>query len=865
ALLATVTLNAAGYLRGATARDAAAYVPIATVNASPKASPHKPAPKGVTQAKTPARTQAGAAKGVATAKVDYIKDIHPLLQEACGSCHLNGKKQGGFQLDTRASILQGGGSGPAVVVGNSAKSLMIDLVTSHDPERMMPLGGDPLTPKHVALLRTWIDQGLSFGTQSTLAKAAPSKAVYRPLLKPRRPKLAPARAGASANPIDRLLEAYFKSSAGAPKALVNDRIYARRVYLDIVGLLPSSSELAAFIADKSLNKREALVTRLLGDNENYAQHWLSFWNDALRNDYAGTGYIDGGRKQITNWLYNALLTNKPYDRFVAELIDPMPESEGFTKGIIWRGTVNASQTPPMQAAQNISQVFLGINMKCASCHDSFINDWKLSDAYGLAGVYAEAPLEMVRCDKPTGKIAPIKFVYPELGSIDGAAPKAARLKQLANIMTGPDNGRLSRTLVNRVWARLMGRGFIEPVDEMDNPPWSADLLDWLAADFADNGYDLHRLIRLITTSHAYQRPPVGASAETTAKFQFSGPLVRRLSAEQFTDAVSSLTGVWPQNAAVRVGASTITIPSKWIWNDAKATTAVPGGRIYLRKTVEVAAKPLQAPAVISCDNACTLYVNGKKVAENEDWQKPTVVDLAPHLEVGANVLAVQAANWPDIEGGKGLSVTGPGAAGFVFYSRLQNGASQKGATPTSAPVQEIASDSSWLVSNVKSEGWQTPTFAPDNWKAATELGDADLAPWKLRASLTDAMQVAASRRGVRAALLKADTLTTALGRPNREQVVTSRPTAATTLQSLELTNGSTLASQLKQGAARWMAEPQTSERELITRIFERSLGRKPTNTEMQTAQSIVGNPVHTEGIEDLLWVITMLPEFQLIY
>src|SRR5262249_6003766 len=151
--------------------------------------------------------------------------------------------------------------------------------------------------------------------------------------------------------------------------------------------------LQAFVADRRPDKRARLVERLLNDRRRYAEHWLSFWNDALRNDYKGTGYIDGGRQQISNWLYTALFDNLPYDRFVAQLINPAPGAgaEGFSKGFTWRGVVNASQSTPMQAAQNISQVFMGVNLKCASCHDSFINDWQLADAYGLAGIYADAP------------------------------------------------------------------------------------------------------------------------------------------------------------------------------------------------------------------------------------------------------------------------------------------------------------------------------------------------------------------------------------------------------------------------------------------------------------------------------------------
>src|SRR5438445_461222 len=198
------------------------------------------------------------------------------------------------------------------------------------------------------------------------------------------------------------------------------------------------------------------------------------------------------RTQITGWLYTALATNMPYDRFVSQLVDPTPEAEGFTKGIVWRGTVNASQTPQMQAAQNVSQVFMGVNLKCASCHNSFINNWKLADSYGMAGIFADGPLEMVRCDRQTGEIAPIKFIYPELGSIDPHLPREKRQEQLAAILTSRANGRLARTLVNRLWGKLMGRGLVEPADQMDNRPWYPELLDWLAADFVDNSYDVRK-------------------------------------------------------------------------------------------------------------------------------------------------------------------------------------------------------------------------------------------------------------------------------------------------------------------------------------------------------------------------------------
>src|SRR5205807_5041847 len=200
--------------------------------------------------------------------------------------------------------------------------------------------------------------------------------------------------------------------------------------------------------------------KLLGEKRSYAEHWLTFWNDLLRNDYAGTGYIDGGRKQISPWLYRALLDNKPYDQFVRELISPTPDSEGFILGIKWRGNVNASQVREVQFSQNVAQVFFGMNLKCASCHDSFIDNWKLADAYGLAAVIADKPLEIHRCDKATGKFSAPRFMWPELGDIDAKETKAKRLEQLAGLVTHPNNGRFTRTIPNRLWQRLMRHGLV---------------------------------------------------------------------------------------------------------------------------------------------------------------------------------------------------------------------------------------------------------------------------------------------------------------------------------------------------------------------------------------------------------------------
>src|SRR5262249_16846437 len=153
---------------------------------------------------------------------------------------------------------------------------------------------------------------------------------------------------------------------------------------------------------------------------------------------------------------------------------------------------------------------------------------------------------------PTGQTARPRFIYSELGQIDPSASKSERLRALAEIITSPKDGRLARTIVNRLWARFFGRGLVEPLDDMEQPAWNQDLLDWLAEDLINQGYNLKHTIELMVTSQAYQLPSVGLSEGAAKDYVFRGPGIRRLSAEEFRDAVAQLTAIWyskPEYAA----------------------------------------------------------------------------------------------------------------------------------------------------------------------------------------------------------------------------------------------------------------------------------------------------------------------------
>jgi uncharacterized membrane protein/mono/diheme cytochrome c family protein len=605
-------------------------------------------------------------------------NVRTILAHNCYACHNATKTKGGLRLDKKEFIFKGGENGPILVAGNPEKSDMIRRVKlpfGHDDA--MPTKGKRLSKEDIAMLEYWIQQGAPW-------PSGPEKSLYRvAALEPRMPALPKATAGLN-QPIDLFVNEYFKKNKISWQKSVDDKTYIRRVYLDVTGLIPSPETISAFVADPRSNKREILVDKLLANNEGYAQHWLTFWNDALRNDYSGTGYITNGRFGITKWLYGSLKNNKPYDTFVKELISPTKESEGFIRGIKWRGTINSSQSTEMQAAQNVSQVLLGLNLKCTSCHDSFISDWKLDDAYAFANVFSSKTLEIHRCDLPTGRMAGYGVLYNSLGKIKETNITAERLVSLADILVQKKNGRLYRTLVNRVWAQLMGRGIVEPVDMMDNEPWSQDLLDWLASDFTANGYDMKRLMRQILISKTYQTPAVGlkeAQMLTATNFVFKGIMKRRITAEQFADAVSQ-----------------------------------------------------------------------------------------------------------------------------SFY----------------------------------------PIYT-----------DSALAKKMLPADIKNDIPFA------RASLVKNDPFLTALGRPNRENVSTSRISQANLLQALELTNGNKFNVSLRKGAEIWAQKYQTGE-SLVKALYLKALGREPSLKEMTLAVKYIGKKPSVEGIQDLVWAVTLLPEFQLI-
>lgn len=772
--------------------------------------------------------------------------VRRIFAHSCYRCHASDTDaDGGLELDSEEATMAGGDSGPIIVPGQPEESELIRrllLPTGHD--EVMPQRGRALYDDEIELISLWIEHGAHWTDEDVGIFREAELALEKPDL-PSSPL---------DHPIDRFVDIYFDEHGVEWKEPVDDAVFIRRAYLDIIGLLPEPEDVEGFVSDSSPDKRATLIRSLLDREHDYAQHSLSFWNDLLRNAYTGTGFITGGRKQITGWLYDALKGNKPYNQMVRELVDPDEESEGFIRGIQWRGDFNSSQSTEMQAAQNVSQSLMGVNLKCASCHNSFTSNMTLNEAYGFAAVFSDTTLAIERCEVPTGDMAEPGFYYSELGDLDPELSREKRLQVLADILTSDENGRIFRTVVNRYWAKLMGRGLVEPVDEMDELPWNQELLDWMAAELIDSGYDLKELMALIMESRAYQLPSVGLD-ETEAgeldEFVFEGPLRRRLSAEQFTDALTQLAAPVYSSVAYDPFDSDIA-EAWWIWYDMiedDRRVFSPPGEYYFRygfdlpEDVEI----VDTRLLISVDQSFELYLNGEQATQGQDWRQVQRLDVTDLLQDGRNQLAVKG-----VQGG-----TTPQPAGVLMNLEIIGAGGQ---------TLQIASGEDWVVSNEDpGSGWENPEFDDNDWESVRVFGSStDNNHWGRLVEFTH--EPAGDRlEFVRASLVANDPFQTALGRPAREIVATSRETEPTLLQALELTNGEVINEVLGRGADRWLEAYGNDPEELIRQVYMRALNREPSKREADLAEQVLGTNPTRDGVQDFLWAIVMQPEFQFIY
>tara|TARA_R110002050_G_scaffold286121_2_gene436319 strand:- start:72087 stop:74933 length:2847 start_codon:yes stop_codon:yes gene_type:complete len=764
-------------------------------------------------------------------------EVRAIFAHNCYQCHNENKQKGGLALDTKDGVFNGGESGLAVVAGKPKESeLYKRIILSPKDKEIMPKKGKVLAAEEIALIKLWIEEGAQWSDQTLKVFPEAQLALSKPDL--------PNNTNQT-NPVDQLMSTYFEKNGVRWPQVVDDRTFIRRAYLDVIGLLPEPQQVQQFLENKNENKRKVLIDELLNDSKNYTEHWLSFWNDLLRNDYSGPGFITGGRRQITAWLYSALEQNKPYDVMVKQLVNPTDASEGFIKGIEWRGVVNASQRTEMQAAQNIGQSLMGVNVKCASCHNSFVSNLTLEQSYGFATIFANSQLELNRCDKPIGKMATPNFLYAELGSV-AAETVQERLSLLSEVMVKPENGRLYRTITNRIWKRLLGRGIIESVDEMDNTPWNTELLDWLAADLIDSGYDLKHLIRIIMTSRAYQLPTVNYTTKEDIKteYVFKGPILRRISAEQFSDAVSQVLA--PAYYATAYNPDGNNLNENRIWHrEVKFEQNVlpnPGTRYFRKEIILHDTDLTNAELLVSVDHSYTMYINGKEISKGNDWRKVDHINVTDFLLKGKkNVIAIAGIN----EG----NIANP--AGILFAMKI---------TYADGKEQSIGSDTNWkCTATLPNQSWTAIDFEDTGWENVRNYGSSY---W---GNLINFSFETKKQKYARASLVEQHPFMKALGRPTRENVTTTRDEQATLLQALELTNGAYFNDILEEGATLWMKKYGNDGAKIVESLYQELFGRNPTEKERDIMLATFGESPDKEALKDLFWAVLILPEFQFIY
>jgi hypothetical protein len=555
---------------------------------------------------------ARAADAVPTAaQADFFeKRIRPLLVDACFRCHSAEADavKGGLRLDSRAALLKGGETGPGLVAGHPEQSRLIEAITWDNPDLQMP-PRRKLSSSQIADLTAWVRDGAPWPAESGTATAdrareAAARArnhwAFQPIATPT-PPILPDSSG-TLHPIDAFVQARLREAGLPVPPAANPRSLIRRVTYDLTGLPPTPEEVEAFAADPSPEAWERLVDRLLS-SPHYGEKWGRHWLDLVR--FAETNSYETDEPKPHAWRYRdyvirALNEDKPYDRFIREQLagDELPDggadgiiATGYYRIGIWDADPADKELARYDQLDDIvattGQVFLGLTVDCARCHDHKIDPIPQRDYYALlsffhnvapyrnGGASDEVPLpdasgKALAVTEP-GATPPDTFVlqrgnpgnhgdrvqpaFPQI--LSPPSPKitpaasgrsSGRRLALADWIASRDNRLTARVLVNRVWQHHFGRGLARTPSDFGVqglPPTHPELLDWLAQDFMARGWSLKQLHRRILMSRAYQASAVAspeALRKDPANDLFSRFDMRRLTAEEIRDSAIWVSG-----------------------------------------------------------------------------------------------------------------------------------------------------------------------------------------------------------------------------------------------------------------------------------------------------------------------------------
>jgi hypothetical protein len=370
------------------------------------------------------------------------------------------------------------------------------------------------------------------------------------------PAAPPPGPGELAKSIDRHLAAGWKKADVKPAPAADDATFARRVYLDLLGRIPTVAEARAFITDRSPDRRTKLIDRLLasgGHNRHAATFWRRTWVPQ-----ADTPQFTQLAEGFEEWIASRLAKNAPYDQLVRQMLVVTPNlrrvrGQGLPDGEASRVFVLASESKPENLAANTARAFLGINLDCAQCHDHPFAKWTRKQFWETAAFFAtpteatdKKPARLELTIPSTTRVIPAAFLTDDKLTLPARLDLITGPKLLAEWTTSKDNPYFARNAVNRVWAELMGTGLVEPLDDVsvDNAPSHPALLDELAGAFAASGYDLKYLTKAIALTRAYQLASVPeAPASTPDPRLFARMPVRGLTGEQLYDSLRVAAGL----------------------------------------------------------------------------------------------------------------------------------------------------------------------------------------------------------------------------------------------------------------------------------------------------------------------------------
>jgi hypothetical protein len=369
-----------------------------------------------------------------------------------------------------------------------------------------------------------------------------------------------------ANFVDKLVFEKLERMKILPSSVCSDEEFVRRVFLDVVGLLPTVAETQTFLSDKRADKRARLIDDLL-ERPGYASFWALKWADLLRVRKAKVS--EPGVYKFHHWIEQAVRSNMPYDEFARALLTASGSTLANPAANFYRTAADVND-----CTETASQLFLGVRMQCAKCHNHPFERWTQDNYYGIAAFFTRVQRKKTSDDNDlvvwsarTGEITQprtgktMKPWAPQQGEMD--VPNGDRRDEFVGWLIRPDNPYFAKVEVNRIWGHLLGRGIVEPVDDFrdSNPAAHPALLDELAADFVKQGYDRKHVIRTILNSRVYQLSSRSNEFNRNDAKYFSHARTRMLSAEQLLDAVCQVTGVPEKYAGLPAGTRAVQLPS----------------------------------------------------------------------------------------------------------------------------------------------------------------------------------------------------------------------------------------------------------------------------------------------------------------